>query len=193
MGRLKAFDPDDALDRAMRTFWQHGYDATSVDDIVVSTGVNRASLYGTFGDKKQIFLRAFERYVGASTVANLDAATEPGSAREALVALFERLVSRSCDGRNAGCMITNTVAEFGSRDPEVLAHARQALARIENALDRLLRRAQAFGELPADADARARARHLMATMQGVQVISKINSDPRLLKQICDQAVSAAFA
>lgn len=192
MGRLKAFNPEDALERAMRTFWQHGYDATSVDDIVVSTGVNRASLYGTFGDKKQIFLKAFERYVGASTISNLDAATEPGSARPALEALFERLVTRSCDGRNAGCMITNTVAEFGSRDPEVLSHAQQALARIENALDRLLRRAQGYGELPTDVDARARARHLLATMQGLQVISKINPDPRMLKQICQQAVSAAF-
>ncbi|MDW3206658.1 MAG: TetR/AcrR family transcriptional regulator [Alphaproteobacteria bacterium] len=192
MGRVRAFDPDEVLDRAMRTFWQHGYDATSIDDIVNSTGVNRASLYGTFGDKKQIFLKAFERYVAASTVANLDAATTPGSARPALESLFERLVTRSCDGRHAGCMITNTATEFGSRDPEVLDHARRALARIENALDRLLRRAQSFGELPDDVDARAKARHLMATMQGLQVISKINSDPRMLKQICDQAVDAAF-
>lgn len=192
MGRTRTFDPDAALDSAMRVFWARGYEQTSIEDIVAETGVNRASLYGTFGDKKAIFVRAFDRYVRDGAVKRLDAATEPGSIRPALEDLFDHLVTRSLDGRCAGCMITNTVAEFGSRDPEVLAQARQALAGIENALDRCLRRGQAMGEVPPDADIRARARHLLAAMQGLQVLSKVNPDRKALQQIAERAVETAL-
>ncbi len=192
MGRHKSFDPDRALEAAMRAFWAKGYEATSVEDLVAQTGLNRASLYGTFGGKKELFLKAFDRYVDEGTVAALDGATAAGSARPALSAHFDGLIDRACDGRAAGCFITNTTAEFGMRDDDVLEHARRALARIENAIDRLLRRAQGFGEIDADADIRARARHLLATMQGIQVLSKVNPDRKALRQIADVALDAAF-
>lgn len=192
MGRTKSFEPEIALNKAMYVFWAKGYEATSIEDLVEGTGVNRASLYGTFGDKKTIFLQAFGQYVQSGTIARLDAAVQAGSVRPALEALFDRLISRAAEGRCIGCFITNTVTEFGSRDPEILEQARMALAGIENALDRLLRRGQQTGEVPVEADARARARHLLAAMQGLQVISKVNPDLRALRQIADQAVTAAL-
>jgi len=192
MGRHKSFDPDKALDAAMHAFWARGYEATSVENLVAETGLNRASLYGTFGGKKELFLKAFDRYVDTGTIAVLDKAITPGSARQALSDHFDRLVDRACDGRAAGCFITNTTAEFGMRDEQVLEQARRALARIENAIDRLLRRAQAFGEVDADADIRAHARHLLAIKQGLQVISKVNPDRKALRQIADVALEAVF-
>lgn len=193
MGRIKTFDPDVVLDQAMRIFWRKGYDATSIDDIVSETGVNRASLYGTFGEKLDLFLQVFERYYTNSITTSLDAAEGKGAARTALENLFNRLIDRSQDGRFAGCLITNTVTEFGQREPQVLAKTRNALAQTENALDRLLRRAQAHGEIAPDVDPRARARFLLSTLQGMQVISKVNPDPKVLRQIADQAVSTTFS
>ena len=97
------------------------------------------------------------------------------------------------DGRNRGCFITNTVAEFGSQDADIVAQTRIALAGVENAFDRLLRWGQQTGEVPAKADARARARLLLAAIQGLQVVSKVNPDVRALRQISDQAIAAALA
>ena len=192
MARRKAFDPEEVLESAMRAFWAKGYDATSVEDLVGATGINRASLYGTFGDKKQIFLSALDRYVAAGEVARADVRRDGASVRETLLNLFERLILRARDGRNAGCLLTNSVAEFGSRDPEILEALRRSLAAMENGIDSLLRGGIETGEVPADADPRARARMVIAAMQGFQVISKVNGDERALRQIAREAVDAAL-
>ncbi|NMM45937.1 TetR/AcrR family transcriptional regulator [Rhodospirillaceae bacterium KN72] len=190
MARTKSFDPDTVLDKAVEVFWSRGFEAASVEDLVAGTGVNRASLYGTFGDKKDLFLKAIDRYNDHSSIKATAETTAP--VRAVLENLFGGLIERSTDGRYAGCLITNTVAEFGSSDPEILARVRSSLAERENALDRLLRRGQEEGDVPVNADIRARARHLLAAIQGIQVISKINPDPRALQKIADEAVESAL-
>jgi len=190
MPRPKAFDPDRALDQAMQAFWAQGYEATSIDDLVRTTGVNRASLYGAFGTKHALFLKALERYAGAGLFAALDLGDETTPTREMLAQLFERLIARCLDGRGAGCLITNTVCEFGARDEAVLSAARQALARMENALDLLVRRGQARGEIDPAARPREVARFLLNAMQGLQVIAKVNPDDRALRQIAERTLAA---
>ncbi|WP_420723026.1 TetR/AcrR family transcriptional regulator [Hwanghaeella sp. LZ110] len=193
MGRLRSFDPDSVLDRAMHAFWARGFEATSIEDLVACTGINRASLYGAFGDKRDLFLKALQLYVQTGPIIELDPSTRKGGVRAALQAYIDQVLDLMSDGRNRGCFITNTVAEFGSQDADILAHTRIALAGVENAFDRLLRWGQQTGEVPAQADARARARLLLAAIQGLQVISKVNPDARALRQIADQAIAAALA
>src|ERR1700730_11789741 len=62
MAGVKQFDRDEVLDRAIVAFWTRGYEATSIDDLVEATGINRGSIYGTFGDKRRLFLMALDRY-----------------------------------------------------------------------------------------------------------------------------------
>lgn len=193
MGRLRSFDPDKVLDRAMHAFWAWGFEATSIEDLVACTGINRASLYGAFGDKRDLFLKALQLYVQTGPIIELDPSTRKGGVRAALQAYIDQVLDLMSDGRNRGCFITNTVAEFGSQDADILAQTRIALAGVENAFDRLLRWGQQTGEVPAQADARARARLLLAAIQGLQVISKVNPDARALRQIADQAIAAALA
>ncbi|MAO90976.1 MAG: TetR family transcriptional regulator [Rhodospirillaceae bacterium] len=193
MGRLRSFDPDSVLDRAMHAFWARGFEATSIEDLVACTGINRASLYGAFGDKRDLFLKALQLYVQTGPIIELDPSTRKGGVRAALQAYIDQVLDLMSDGRNRGCFITNTVAEFGSQDADILAQTRIALAGVENAFDRLLRWGQQTGEVPAQADARARARLLLAAIQGLQVISKVNPDARALRQIADQAIAAALA
>jgi TetR/AcrR family transcriptional regulator, transcriptional repressor for nem operon len=193
MGRLRSFDPDSVLDRAMHAFWARGFEATSIEDLVACTGINRASLYGAFGDKRDLFLKALQLYVQTGPIIELDPSARKGGVRAALQAYIDQVLDLMSDGRNRGCFITNTVAEFGSQDADILAQTRIALAGVENAFDRLLRWGQQTGEVPAQADARARARLLLAAIQGLQVISKVNPDARALRQIADQAIAAALA
>ena len=62
MPRPKEFNPDDALEKAMQVFWHKGYEATSMEDLLTAMDLNRGSLYDTFGDKRQLFLKAIDRY-----------------------------------------------------------------------------------------------------------------------------------
>ena len=193
MGRLRSFDPDKVLDRAMHAFWARGFEATSIEDLVACTGINRASLYGAFGDKRDLFLKALQLYVETGPIIELDPSTRKGGVRPALQAYIDQVMGLVSDGRNRGCFITNTVTEFGSQDADILAQTRIALAGVENAFDRLLRWGQQTGEVPAKADVRARARLLLAAIQGLQVVSKVNPAVRALRQIADQAIAAALA
>src|SRR6516164_5154650 len=108
MARPREFDEGEVLDRALATFWEHGYEGTSIDDLVAATGLGRASLYGAFGDKEQIFARALERYcahLGDSLAVGGD---EP-SARAALERLLRTLVVKSLPRSGPrGCFLLST-------------------------------------------------------------------------------------
>jgi TetR/AcrR family transcriptional repressor of nem operon len=106
MARPKEFDPDQALDRAVELFWRKGYEATSIQDLVEALGINRSSLYGTFGDKHALYLAAIDRYcedVVAPRVAELDQAASP---RAAIRQLFLSLPTRATRRRERrGCLL----------------------------------------------------------------------------------------
>ena len=93
MARTKTFDPSVALEQAMAVFWLKGYEATSMQDLVEAMGINRASLYATFGDKRQLFLAAIAHYdatVVRPAMAPLEA---PGAAKAEIIQHFQRAVS----------------------------------------------------------------------------------------------------
>src|SRR5262245_6778969 len=105
MARPKEFDVDDALDRALGTFWRKGYEATSVHDLVAAMGIQRASLYGTFGDKRELYLRALRSYQARSLDA-MATALARGRSPKAAVRRFVLGVAAQAGGRQGrfGCM-----------------------------------------------------------------------------------------
>src|SRR6185295_14348282 len=97
MARPKAFDPDTAAQEAMETFWERGYNATSVNDLLAEMGLNRGSLYGTFGDKKQLFLAALDKYQDQNVAMIRDVLgneEHDGSARAAIEALLNLAIEK---------------------------------------------------------------------------------------------------
>src|ERR1700751_3917334 len=119
MAGVKQFDRNEALDRATATFWTQGYEATSIDDLVEATGIGRGSLYGTFGDKRQLFLAALDRYwdtVGMEMFAELSS-SDPLHAVERM---FDALIRRASDPKfPRGCLITNTSVECPTCGDEI--------------------------------------------------------------------------
>src|ERR1700683_473174 len=111
MAGVKQFNRNEVLDRAMEMFWRYGYQATSIQDLVDATGVNRGSLYTTFGDKRRFFLAVLERYAeqfGKPMMAELNA-PHP---RRAIEQMFEAIIRRTSDSRwPRGCLFTNTSFE----------------------------------------------------------------------------------
>src|SRR5436189_2827778 len=105
MARPREFDRDTAAQEAMEAFWDHGYNATSVTELLSEMGLHRGSLYGTFGDKKQLFLAALEKYQDQNVAMIREVLERPGSAREAIVALLDVAIER-CTGAGAerGCL-----------------------------------------------------------------------------------------
>src|SRR5271169_614142 len=174
----------------MQLFWRQGYEATSVDDLVHAMGINRASLYGTFGDKKKLFLNALERYIETVLTPRLDALEVARSPLDGLRSLFAELAAFGAgDPHRRGCLVVNTSCELGSRDAEVAARLRAHGEAMEARLVRIVARAQDEGEVALDRDPRTLAQGLCALIDGLRVRSKLDAEKADLGRISDIALA----
>ena len=191
VGRPKEFDTQIALERAMEVFWAHGYEATSVQDLLDAMGINRGSMYDTFGDKHALFSQAIDHY-GCTVMRGLeealDASGSPlGNIRKVLRKMVDRALTG--DGHGCGCLATHTAVELAPHDPEVGRAVKALLGRIEKAFHRALGRAVEAGELSPDVNVRALARFFTGTAQGLVVMGKAGPGRATLNDIVDTALS----
>ncbi|MEU0099538.1 TetR family transcriptional regulator [Streptomyces sp. NPDC006267] len=191
MARTKEFDPEAALHAALELFWQRGYEATSMADLVDHLGIGRASIYATFGNKHELYLKALDRYDENGDPGLLRELSQPGPALPAVRATVRRFAAEAGadDLRSKGCFVTNTAAELGPHDRAAARRVEASWGRIETLLHSALVRAQAQGELPADRDPRALARMLLVLMQGLRVVGKASDDPGRVRDAAEQALS----
>lgn len=183
MARPREFDVDTALERAMQAFWAKGYEATSLDDLCVATGLGRSSLYAAFGDKHALYLRALDRYEEGG-VARIAAALARPPIHDGVAAFVGRLIDDIVAGPGRrGCFIGNCAAELARGDRAAAAHVRRSLDRIETTFRNALLQARRRGEIAAAADVDALARFLVAGIQGLRLVGKANPDRAVLEDI----------
>jgi TetR/AcrR family transcriptional repressor of nem operon len=186
VARTKEFDPDVALRAAMDLFWQQGYEATSMQDLVDHLGIGRASVYATFGSKHELYLLALDRYARESGDRALELLSQPGPALPAVRALVEGFLAESLtDGK--GCFVTNTATEC-PRDPPMARKVESSWDGLETLIAGALTRARHQGELTEDKDPRALARFLVIIAQGLKVMARI-PDERRMRDAVDQALT----
>lgn len=186
MPRAKQFDEAEALEKAVLLFWKQGYHHTSVQDLVDHLGLNRGSLYNTFGGKRALFDRAFAWY-RRQEIERLRAFLHAQlNVHAGLRALFGHLIEDDCADPDAkGCFIVNTTTELIPADPEiqhVLVHHRQA---IQALLRDTLARGIQHRQIAEDVDADAMAHLLYTLMLGLRVVGKTKPDPNRLLAMVD--------
>jgi len=122
MPRPRSFDEDEVLQRAMQLFWRHGFDATTYKALEEASGVGVKSLFNTFGEKEELFVRALGLY--RRTAEGLIAQLFDPPSIDAVIMLFNVMVQPTTDDddiKNAGCMMVNTVFELGRTSEAVRA------------------------------------------------------------------------
>jgi TetR/AcrR family transcriptional repressor of nem operon len=190
MPRPKEFNPDDALDKAMQVFWHKGYEATSMEDLLKAMDLNRGSLYDTFGDKRQLFLKVMDRYCTTFVGPKLSLLDQPGPALPILHRFITGMIEGGlADPQRRGCFISNTVMELSPHEKEIAGTLRQALKMAEDAFFKVLARAKEQGELKDDKDPRALARFLTTMMQGTVVMIKAGTSDEVVKQTAETGLS----
>jgi TetR/AcrR family transcriptional repressor of nem operon len=194
MASRRKFDLNEALDRMVEVFWCKGYAATSIQELEAATQLTRPSLYAAFGGKEEMFLAVLRRY-GEKYNAHLMAALRrPGSARQALSLYFEKLAKQLSDRRlPPGCLLANTIVEFGSAKEELGRYVREQLAMIESQFYQTIRRGQIEGEFSRSLDPRVFARLMTATAEGMALLARSDFGEAALRDIAQSAMLALDA
>jgi TetR/AcrR family transcriptional regulator, transcriptional repressor for nem operon len=184
MARYKEFNRDEALHKAMELFWARGYEAASIQALVKHMGINRQSLYDTFGDKHALYLQALERYREVESRKLFELLERSGSVKRALRQLFTGVIERSLGGRERrGCFMSNAMSELAGRCKETAARTGSNKAAIEEAFYRALLRGKKEGELKRVQQPRAVARFLFCSLQGVLLTAKAAPDRETLEDV----------
>ena len=192
-GRPRGFDEHEALDRATRVFWEHGYEGASVSELATAMGINKPSLYAVFNSKEELFRRALNHYRD-TYVAYAPATLEQPTAYTAIESYLRAAVDAlTADGHPPGCLSIQgglSCAPANSGISEFLAEYR---ADFEATLAQRLARAAKEGDLAPGTDAAALARFVITLGQGLAVHAAAGAsreDLHAAVQIALQAVAA---
>ena len=184
----KSFDEDAVVGKAMKVFWEKGYEATSISDLIEGTGIGRGSLYNAFGGKQALFTQALSKYHGENhraTLAKLEALDDPLNAiRGLFAAVLEETVE---DKAKKGCFLINTTLELWTHDAKTQAVIKKGHDETIAFFRRCIEVAQAREEIPSSVDALSTAKVLLSLMIAIRVLGRGAFDERDLRQIADQA------
>lgn len=188
MGRHREFDPEQALDAALKLFWRKGYEGTSVSDLSVATGVAAPGLYAAFGNKQALFLKALDRYQAVHMGYVDDALAQP-SAR----GLVERYLRRNVDaltGRQhpPGCLGLNGALACSDDAESIRRELIKRRVAGEAQMARRLARFESAGGLPPQTSAKDLARYVSTVSQGLAVHAKGGASREQLQRIVDLAL-----
>ena|SRR5947207_7398682 len=190
MARHKEFDRDEALHRAMEVFWSRGYEAASIQELIKHMGINRQSLYDTFGDKHALYLQALDRYREVEGRKLFELLERPGSVKKNLQQLFKGVVEGAlCEGERPGCFMGNAMSELAGRCKATAVRACSNMAAMEDGFYRALLRGKKDGELKGVLDLRAVARFLYSSLQGLLLMAKATQDRRKLEDVVKVTLS----
>jgi AcrR family transcriptional regulator len=178
-GRPRAYDPGTALWQALQAFWSGGYAATSLDELAAATGMNRPSLYGAFGDKKALYLKALDHYRASGRAALAEALAGKRPLREELRRVYDKALAIYFSGEGAprGCFLIGTATSEAVENPDVRAALGGALREFDKAFEARLRLAREQGELSLEADPVALARLASAILHTLALRSRAG-DPK---------------
>lgn len=194
VARQKAFVPEEVADRAMHTFWRYGYEGTTTPILERELGINRSSIYATFGSKEQLYKIALKRYTAANSIW---AAVPPGAldGKGSLADKVSKLLWKTVESdmradRELGCFAVNAAIELAPDDREVRKMVSSSMRATRRGFRDAFVTAKAAGELGEDSDPESLASLMVAVLEGLHVLTKGTADRRLIKQAINGAVAA---
>jgi TetR/AcrR family transcriptional repressor of nem operon len=187
MARPLSFERALALDAAMNLIWARGYHGASVADLVDATGLNKSSIYNSFGNKHRVLSEVIDHYTAAQ-VGMLESLLAAHGLRKGLRLLFDNIIDDNNEGR--GCLLVNCSAELAPRDRRVAKRVRSGLDALASVLSAQAAKAQAAQQLSRSVDRDLLARSLIASIAGLRILVKAGLERRALKSTAIQLLKS---
>ena len=186
MARPKQFDVEEVMQEALDAFWEHGYVATSMQDLQEEMGLNRGSLYGTFGDKKKLFLAVLDKYYTQRVEDFQRVLDDPQSPRQALRDLLDRVAREvASDEGSRGCLAAKAAMELAPHDKDVAAWLKRFHRRNVAMVARTIERGQEQGEISRKLDAESAARFVLNNIAGLRLLGTTSPSPAEVKAVIE--------
>lgn len=189
-GRPRAYEPDVALGKALDLFRTQGFAATSLDDLSEATGMNRPSLYGAFGDKRELYIKSYQRYREEARAAMVEIFRQEMPVRRRLERIFASALNIYLSGETGprGCFTVVTAASEAVGDPDIRAMVLDGLNELDKAFASCFRRAKEKGELSDSADPTVLAQLASATVHSIAIRSRARVSRKELEAIVKGAI-----
>jgi AcrR family transcriptional regulator len=189
-GRPRAYQPDVALGKALGLFRKEGFAATSLDDLSAATGMNRPSLYGAFGDKRELYIKSYQRYRDDARAAMADIFRGELPIRKRLQRIYAAALDIYLAGDSGplGCFTVMTAASEAVADPQIRAMVLDGFSELDKAFFNAFRRAKDKGELPAGADPAVLAQLASSTIHTLAIRSRARVPRKELEAIVKGAI-----
>jgi AcrR family transcriptional regulator len=189
-GRPRAYEPEVALGKALDLFRKDGFAATSLDDLSAATGMNRPSLYGAFGDKRELYIKSYQRYREDARAAMVDIFREDIPLRKRLERIYAIALDiyLSGDSGPRGCFTVMTAASEAVADPRIRAMVLEGLSELDKAFAACFRRGKENGELPDSADPAVLAQLASATIHTIAIRARAQVPRKELEAIVEGAI-----
>jgi TetR/AcrR family transcriptional regulator, transcriptional repressor for nem operon len=182
MSRPREFDEQQALQQAKEVFWQRGYEATSLADLLAAMGLSKSSFYETFGSKRELFLRSLARYREERVAEFRQLLAGGKTARRAIEVLFRSSIV--CE-THKGCMACNEAVELAGRDADAELRVAAVMAALEELLVQAIARGQDEGSIGTRLPPADLARLLMVALNGLQIEVRACAEQARLEQTVD--------
>ena len=191
MARTSTFNPSEALSKAVDLFAAKGYSETSMEDIVQATGVSRYGLYGTFGNKRELFEKALDKYADGMGKQEFLRLLEPGASLADIRRIFEnRVADMFAHEESKGCLFIHTTMELAPQDKDLRGVLMKFMKRMSKLFTVGLEAAKENGEIRADLDTDAAGEMLTSTMFGLAVLGRTGFSRESLDSIVDSTIAA---
>jgi len=189
-GRPRAYEPDVALGKALGLFRKEGFAATSLDDLSAATGMNRPSLYGAFGDKRELYIKSYRRYRDDARAAMTDIFSAELPIRKRLERIYAAALDIYLAGESGplGCFTVMTAASEAVADPEIRAMVLEGFLGLDKAFGAAFRRAKDKGELPEGADPAVLAQLASAVIHTIAIRARARVSRKELETIVNGAI-----
>ncbi len=189
-GRPRAYEPEVALGKALALFRKDGFSATSLDDIAAATGMNRPSLYGAFGDKRELYMRSYQRYRDDARAAMTDILRQEMPIRQRLRRIYAVALDIYLSGVEGprGCFTVMTATSEAVFDPDIRAMVLESFAELDKAFAACFRLAKEKGELAATADPVVLSQLASATLHTIAIRARAGVSREELEAFFDGAI-----
>lgn len=188
MNRPRQYEREEVLDKTTDLFWEKGFEATSINEIVARTGLNKHSLYNEFGDKERLFLLCIDEYVNKSIKVLSDILTKKPLGLSNIDAFFDNRVIYAASEDCKGCLLVNSVTEKETLSGEVNQKVKSLLSSFNISFYNCLKAAQDNNEISSDKNCKVLASYLTCFLFGLVNIGKNETKRSELRKIVDAAL-----